>query len=341
MADPQTVNTGLFVPLTGADVDTWGEDALNPNFISIDAMFGGVQAVAVSTLNVTLTAPAGFTATPTAGPTQSQNRVLRFTGILLNDVMVTLPLPGAYIIENLTSGNFVLSFRGATATEVIGTPQGECLEIYNDGANVRFVNMGRMGSEEMWAGLTAMPAWVTACTVKPYLLEDGTVYNFSDYPALGARLTNKFGGNGVTTFGVPDRRGRMSLPYDGTGTRITVAGSGINGQTLGASIDSQQATITSSNMLPSISSGGANNISVAPSGGNVPFANGTPGIQNLQVGNGIGFFVPALAGGVGSWIPLGTLTGINNISVAFSNPAPAGHPNVQPSIVVGISVIKT
>ena len=38
-------------------------------------------------------APAGFTATPTPGPTQSQNRVLRFTGTLTANVAVTLPLP--------------------------------------------------------------------------------------------------------------------------------------------------------------------------------------------------------------------------------------------------------
>jgi len=152
MVNPTTVNVGLIVPLTGADVDLWGENDLNPDFVAVDGLIGGVQTISATNVPITLTSPAGFVPTPGAGPTQSQNRVLRFTGVLSADVVVTLPIPGAYIIENLTTGNFVLSFRGITATEVVGTPPGERVEVYNDGANVRFVNLARMGLMEMWAG---------------------------------------------------------------------------------------------------------------------------------------------------------------------------------------------
>src|SRR6267154_5059098 len=143
MAEPQTVNVGLIVPNTGDLVDIWGSGATNPDFVAIDGLFAGVQTISATSLPITLTAPAGFTPTPGGGPTQSQNRVLRFTGLLTADVRVTLPIPGAYIIENLTTGNFVLSFQGVTATEVIGTPQGELVEIYNDGAKGRVVNVAR------------------------------------------------------------------------------------------------------------------------------------------------------------------------------------------------------
>lgn len=37
-----------------------------------------------------------------------------------------------------------------------------------------------------------------------YLLCDGTVYNISDFPDLGGLLLGTWGGNGTTTFGVPD-----------------------------------------------------------------------------------------------------------------------------------------
>ena len=104
---------------------------------------------------------------------------------------MTLPLPGSYIVENLTTGNFNLIFRGITATEVIASPPGERNEIYNDGANVRFVGLGRIGKMEHWVGLSAMPAWVAACTKRPYLLCDSTVYNISDYPYLGGRLLGR------------------------------------------------------------------------------------------------------------------------------------------------------
>lgn len=54
-----------------------------------------------------------------------------------------------------------------------------------------------------------------------YLACDGTVYNISDYPELAAYFnqqfgaSNNFGGNGTTTFAVPDLRGEF---LRGTGT---------------------------------------------------------------------------------------------------------------------------
>lgn len=245
MVNPVTVNLGIIVPLTGADVDVWGENDVNPNMVALDGIIAGVQTISAGAVPITLTSPAGFVPTPSAGPTQAQNRVLRFTGVLTANVRVTLPLPGSYLIDNRTTGAFVLSFQGVTATEVVGIDQGSIVEIYNDGANVRFVNLGKVGALEFWGGISAIPAWVTACTVKPFLLNDGTVYNFSDYPWLGAKYLAQFGGNGTTTFGVQDLRGRMPLAIDTTGTRVTVATSGMNGAvmgTAGGSAGSQLST---------------------------------------------------------------------------------------------------
>jgi hypothetical protein len=68
------------------------------------------------------------------------------------------------------------------------------------------------------------PPPLPPCRQRPYLLCDGTVYNVSDFRYLGAQLGGSFGGNGVTTFAVPDLRGRVAHPYDGTGTRISIPG---------------------------------------------------------------------------------------------------------------------
>lgn len=323
------------MPLTGSDVDLWGEDDINPNMVAIDGMIAGVQTVSVASSPVTLTSPSGFTPTPGAGPTQSQNRVLRFTGTLTANVTVTLPIPGSYIIENLTTGNFVLSFRGVTATEVIGTPQGERLEIYNDGANVRFVNLARVGEVEMWAGLSSLPAWVTACTVVPYVVCDGSLYNYSDLPFLAQRLAGTFGGNGITTFGVPDLRGRVPLAYDGTGTRITTAGCGLNGQTLGASIDSQSNTLAA-NQIPTITSiNAAQSISVAATAKVLHSASGAIVDFNPPISS----YARALDN-TASATNLSS-TGNNSISVTYTNASQQVVRNVQPSQVTGIYVIKT
>lgn len=328
MPDPQTTNILLSIPTRGSDVGTW-DLPVNGDFAALDGFFGGVQTVSASNVPITLTAPAG-TATPSGGPTQSQNAVLRFTGTLTSSVQVTLPLPGFAIIENLTTGNFVLSFRALASGQVIGIDQGVCQHIYNDGTNVRFVNFGETGKMEFWAGFASIPPWVSACTVPPYLLCDGGVYTYATYPYLGARFGGAFGGNGVTTFGVPDLRGRVPLAYDGTGTRITAAGCGINGQTIGASLDQQTHVLTAAE-IPSISS----NVSVsgalsgATSSFNVPSGTTTTG------GGGFGASAAPNTLSIGVTVS-GTLTG----GASSSNTGGLGHNNVQPSQVAGVWVIK-
>src|SRR5882724_13090739 len=317
MVDPLTTNIGLAVPIRGSDTGVW-DLPVNNDFTALDGFQGGVQAITLSNSPVTLSVPAAFTATPSAGPTQAQNAVLRFSGALSSGVTVTLPMPGYYIIENLTTGAFVTTFRAIGSGEVIAVDQGEVQHIYNDGTNVRFVNLGRIGHREYWDGLTAMPPWVAACTKPPYLLCDGTVYNFSTYPYLGARLLGAFGGNGITTFGVPDLRGRVSLPFDGTFARITVAGCGLNGQTLGASIDTQSETLTVAQLPTGITSNANNNISVSingiPGASGIPFTSTVPNISSTAVQPGTGPVVPdSTAGSWGGVTPISS--GNNNISV--------------------------
>lgn len=321
-----TVNVALIIPGTGDLVGLWGSNALNPDFVALDGFLGGVQTISAGSSPITLTVPASFTATPGAGPTQAQNAVLRFTGALTSNVTVTLPMPGPMIIENLTTGNFVLSFRAVTATQVIAVDQGEVQRIYNDGANVRFVGLGRIGHIEMWAGLSAIPAWVSACTVPPYLLCDGSVYNFSVYPYLGARLGSKFGGNGITTFGVPDLGGRVPLAYDQTGARITVAGCGINGQMLGASQDKQTNTLLTANLPP-----------YTPAGTVTSNVNNFP--NQWLITDGTTF--PVAGGGSQ---PKPQSQGTPTITSTFSGTAQGGAStpvnNVQPTLVTGIPVIR-
>jgi microcystin-dependent protein len=329
VAEPTTVNIGLIIPNTGDLAGTWGSAAVNPDFSAIDGLLGGVQTISVSNVNVVLTSPAGFTPTPGGGPTQAQNAVIKFTGALTGAVQVTLPVPGFYIIDNSTSGNFVLSLRALGAGAVIGVDQGEVIHVYNDGSNVKFVNFPRIGQEEMWDGYTAMPAWVTACTNAPYLLCDGSVYNISAFPVLGNRLLGQFGGNGITTFGVPDRRGRMALPYDGTGTRITAAGCGINGQTLGASQDKQTNVLVTTNLPPYSPSGTITNGKVTLS--SPASIQGGPGTNST--GGGV----------VGATLVASSVV-FSQAASTFAGDAQGGTSapvnNVQPAIVTGIAVIR-
>lgn len=329
--DPQTGNVGLEIPLRGSDVGTW-DIPVNDDFTAIDGMLGGVATVGLSNAPVTLTSPYSVNSpNPAPGPTQAQNAVIIFTGALSANVTVTLPIPCAQVVKNNTTGNFLVTLRAAGSGDVIAIPQGTTCRIYNDGTNVRFIEgiEGRPGKMEFEGGETGLPAWVSACTKKPYLLADGSIYNFSDFPALGAKYGNKFGGNGITTFGVPDMQGRVPLAYDGTGTRITTAGCGINGQTIGAAGGAQSTTLVTANLPPYtpgviLNDPGHFHTYTAPGTANImqPAGNGT-----LQI------FLPGT--------PTSTATTGITLTLASQGGTSTPISNVQPAQVAGVWLIKT
>lgn len=335
--NPRTVNLGIIVPLTGADVDTWGEDDINPNMVALDGYLAGVQNIAVTGGPITLTAPAGFTATPSAGPTQAQNAVLQFTGVLTANVVVTLPLPGRYVVANLTTGNFQLQLVGAVSVvEAIALPQGSYHTIINDGSRVRFVDLGKVGDLEFWAGLTSMPAWVTFCSVPPYIIaEGGLVSGGATFPYLMARLGPNFGGNGTTSFGMPDLRGRVPLAYDATGARITVGGCGIAGTVMGAAGGSQSITLNIDSMPSHYHAAGI--FDPTHTHGHNAAVNGGGS------GTGGGGF-PLNAQGFATISAAGTgvrVNSSNGLDTTYSQGGNLGHFNVQPAQVCGIWVVKT
>jgi hypothetical protein len=305
MPDPVTTNVLLVIQSHGSNVDSW-DGPLNGDFSGLDGFLAGVQPISAAGASpITLTAPTG-TPTPAGGPTQAQNAVLRFTGILTGNVQITLPLPGYMIIENLTTGSFVLSFRAVSSGEVIGIEQGSTQHIYNDGTNVRFVNLPPVGTYLDICDAT-VPAWITACTKPPYLNCDGTTFSAATYPYLNGKL----GGSTL-----PDMRGGFRGTLNqGTG-RLTTASGGLDGNTRFARGGAQNYTLSQSN-LPNITLSYTQNLfyQSAPSA----YASGSNGavqdirnttapgysplVQAIQMplgGSGTAYFVvpPATIGGI-------------------------------------------
>jgi hypothetical protein len=321
MTDPTTSNILLVVPTRGSDVGTW-DIPVNGNSIDIDGFIGGVQVVSATNAPITLTSPAGVV-TPAAGPTQSQNAVLRVTGALTANVQVTLPLPGYMIIENLTTGSFVLSFRAVGSGEVIGIEQGVVQRIYNDGTNVRFVNLPTVGSYMDVCDGT-VPAWILACTKPPWLDCNGGTFNATTYPYLNTKL----GGNTL-----PDFRGRSAFYLnEGTG-RITSTGAGIDGTTRFASGGNNGLTAAN---LPSITSSGSTN--VTSSNSLIVQANGGD-VSSFSAGSGGGEVWQA-------WSTSVTITRVNVASSGTtsvtSNNTGAGSvtQNAAPGIISGLRLIR-
>jgi microcystin-dependent protein len=317
MAEPSTTNKGLIAPNTGDLVGTWGSAAVNPNWVALDGMLGGFATFSLSSATtVLLTTPTG-TASPGAGPTQSQNALLRFTGTLTGNSVFQFSLPGFYIVENLcTVGSFYVQLAPALGTgNTIGAIPGKKCHVFYDGTNMDFVDLPDPGTYLDLAVATT-PSWYGACTVQPYLICNGSIYTSTLYPNLALVLGSTFGGNGSSTFGVPDLQGRYRIPIDTEGTRITSAGSGINGAALGASGGSQllQAhTHTYSDP------------------GHSHLVGFTQALQGFGTLNEVNFVTS----------PLQVETSTSTINIAIGTAGSGASGNIPPALVAGLTLIKT
>lgn len=90
---------------------------------------------------------------------------------------------------------------------------------------------GYIGEIRLFAGNFAPRGWMFC---------DGTIYSISTYEVLYTILGTTYGGNGQTTFGVPDLRGRIAV---GTGQ-----GAGLQNITLGQVGGTETVTMTTAQM---------------------------------------------------------------------------------------------
>lgn len=241
MTEPVTANRSLVIPNTGDLTAAWGTAALNPNFQMLDSMFGGTTTLTLTSGATTVlltTPPSNGVWGPGSTGGQSVNSMLFFTGAQTGNAVIQFTLPGYYMVHNKCTGTSYVQLAPAVGLgNKIGVPPGKKCHVYFDGTDMDYVNMPDPGmAYDLHTNTTTLPPWMLACTVAPYLIKDGTVYNISTYPALAQYLGSTYGGNGATTFGVPDERARMRIPVDsGTPTnRVTSGGSGIAGATFGA-----------------------------------------------------------------------------------------------------------
>lgn len=153
-----------------------------------------------------------------------------------------------------------------------------------------------------FAGASAPTGW---------LLCYGQAISRTTYAALFAAISTAFGaGDGSTTFNVPDCRGRVPAGKDDMGgvaaSRLTTAGSGVNGAALGAVGGAQTHTLDTT-QIPAHSHG----------------ENHTGSGAGSQIGQG--------GGGAGT-----TASGISTASAGGG----LAHNNTQPTIVTNY-IIKT
>jgi hypothetical protein len=295
-----TANKNLEQVARGADVGTW-DTPTNSNWGIVDNSLGGVATIPLTNAPVVLS------------PSQYQCAFITFTGALTGNVTITMPAVGSfYTIQNLTSNTSAFQVTLTTGGgQYIGAPWGEPCDIFTDGTNVKFRSLAHHVGDYWDFGGSSVPAWVSACSIPPYLNCDGTSFSSATYPIL----TTIF--KGVPT--LPDSKGRARFTLNqGTG-RITTTG-GLDGDTLLAGGGSQTTTLSSQH-LP-----------------NVNFNITDPGHTHTQIGanvlSGTGFGAGAADGST-------TLTGsaVTGITVN-SGGSGLGVPTINPGYIGGITMIR-
>lgn len=182
-----------------------------------------------------------------------------------------------------------------------------------------------------WSGSAAPAGWVLCYGQTLSRTAYPDLWTFAQAEiAAGNTLYNN--GNGTTTFGIADLRGRVVAGDDNMGGtaagRLTTAGGGVDGATLGAVGGTQTQTLALGQLPTGITSvNGAQGITVN-FGGNVPMSGG--GWFPLNVPNTGGF--AGIYGPSGVSYASGATTS-NSIAVTSNNTSGSAHPNVQPTIV--------
>ena len=315
-----TNSRGLILPTVGSDTSTWG-GYLNNNFAYITQMFGTVLSVALSD-----------GVTTNLSQSQTQNGTIQLTGTLTVQTIVTFPnVSGYWNIDNRTVGGYVMVTTATGTNATIGIPQGKTSQIYVDMTSstpgVKFLNPADPGTYWDYASGTA-PAWFAGCTSNgttaqlPWITCDGTIYNKSDYLYLFNVLGGTWGGNGTTTFAVPDLRNRARVSVFPSTPLLTNAVSGITGSTVGSSSAAESTTLTTAQMPAHDHGGATGNPSTSPQ-------------------SGTSLLGPLAAYASGPNTNGATINLPNHVHPISMQGGGGAHTNVQPTAIAGLTFIKT
>lgn len=302
----------LELQVTGTNAGTWG-DVLNDDvFTILDNNLSQTTSLSLSSTPVTLSA------------TQAQMGMLVFTGTLSANVAVTSAQNGVYWVENRTSGDFYVSLTNGTGNAML-VPQGAGRQVWADSTyGVRALNLPPPGSFLDLGAATPHPSLLaTTSLVGEYLICDGTSFLTTGVTAnLYAAIGTTWGAGPL----LPDLRNRARFGKwtagSGGSQRITSAGSGIDGATVGSAGGAQTITLVQAD-LPSAT------LSLTASGSVT-----TGGVQAVAPPFNAGAFTVAPAGGtqvyavsaVGALSATGITGTTSNINGGVAQTSPSKMP---------------
>lgn len=199
---------------------------------------------------------------------------------------------------------------------IAGTPYGV---VYNNTDSAFYVQ-GLFGNPYNIPLAGGMDYWGTTLPNSNFAFPIGQAISRVTYADLFAIMgTAHGGGDGSTTFNLPDKRERVSVMIAAAASRLTVAGSGVDSTVMGANGGAEKQTLAA-DQVPTLNSSGSNAISVTTA---VPVQTSNAG-PLAQIGGS-----QTLAPGLN----IVTSTGNNNIAVSYTNNSQKAVKTLPPLIV--------
>lgn len=209
----------------GVETDTWqfkiGDGVTAWNDLPYGGLVGPAGQDGSRTSETVSTTPVTVTV---ASPNHAIFADTDTTGSII-DLTINDPTTQGSSLTVVAEGTYAvdLTLTGLTNEQI---PVGEARSYIWTGTAWVLASGGGSGSSGGGNIGIGQAVWDAAGGSIPYdkLLADGALYNIVDYPALFARYGTTHGGDGITTFGVPDLQGKVP---GAEGTSI------VNGRTKG------------------------------------------------------------------------------------------------------------
>ena len=278
----------------------------------------GVTATALATLGAPISGYTAKTTTYSVVAADKGKLINATTGTWTLSLLAAATAGDGFNVTVRNSGTGVITVdpnltENIDGASTLAVNAGESLLLYCDGTAWYSVGKSSGVPSGAWFPYsgTSAPAG--------YLLCDGSAVSRTTYASLFSAIGTVHGvGDGSSTFNLPDMRGRLPVGQDDMGgsaaSRVTTAGSGVDGATLGATGGAQNVTLTAAESgLPSHTHSLTNVNGVSSSGG---------GGSDITTG-------------VYQTASTGTATGS-----AGGTPAASAHTNMPPSLVANY-IIKT
>ena len=243
-------------------------------------------------------------------------QMIAFTPHATNGATVTLNVDGLGAKPLRSAPNVEL----LAGTIIQGTPY---VAIYNSSDGVFYLR-GSYGNPYNVPLAGGLDYWGTTVPNSSFAFPIGQAISRATYAALFAIMGTTYGvGDGSTTFNLPDKTGRVSAMKEATGTRLTTAGSGVDGSTMGSASGAQTQTLTLAHLPTGITVSGT--ITVVSN-------------TNVEKNTNANDLVTVPTGGIPAAIAYGsltsgTLTSTGANTLTSNNTSGNAHSIVQPTII--------